>query len=605
MIGRLSRSLQDSPRPWSRWLSLFGFGLLLVAVATLLRTPEADGFEVSIYDVYPVSFWALLVAALFVGQLLILRDALVDTRATKNWQVGFLLCLLVGTILLFMPYIRGYPVYGRADLLTHLGYVREIQATGGDPFLNIYQNLHQLFLALSYATGVDPLYLVNAVAGIISLFSIVASYALLSAIFDRRRVLLTLPFVVVLVSGSAHLNPSPYAQSVLLLPFVLYLFVKAQETETFAFRAPLAITVVAIVLYHPLTAVFLLGVVSLYYGVISLSSRQQDWSLAAPVSRVTATSVLQFILVVFIAWYYNFAGIILRFETVVTTLLSPGEGEGELDRYGQTVAEYSPELVDLARVGFFRYGQRAILLAIGTAFVMYATWSYLRGRPPLSPYLSTFTHGFVLFSTIGVVFLVVGLVGGFGRPLVFAQYFAVFVAGSLLAVVYDRVDRQALVTASVSVLLVVLIVASMATLYHSPMGGDSNPQATQQDFAGAESYLENDLQQQLLLEHGTTLYRFEDAFAGTDSNTVQRVGTGLPPRLGYTEHQTLGENYGIDQVIVVTERGKAFYPAAYPGYEDAWRIHPTDFDRLATDPTVSHVYSNDEFDIYLVEAAAD
>ena len=602
MIGRLSSSLQGSDRPGSRWLSLLGFALLLGAVAILVQTPKADGFEVSVYGAYPLSFWALLVLTLCIGQLLILREALVTSSNPRNWQLGFLLTLLVVTILVFMPYIRGYPVYGRGDLLTHLGYVKEIQATGGDPFLNIYQNLHQLFLALSYATGVDPLHLVNAVAAVISLFSIVASYVLLSAMFDRRRFLLTLPFVVVLVTGSAHLNPSPYAQSVLLLPFVLYLFVRTQATETFAFRAPLAIAIVAMVLYHPLTAIFLLFVFLVYLAVIFRPAWRRERTLSAPVSRVTATSVLQLTAVVFLAWYYNFAGIILRFQTVFTLLISPAEGEGELDRYGQTVAEFSPELVDLARVGFFRYGQRAVLLAIGFAFVVTAVWSYLRGRRATSPYLSTFTLGFVLFSAIGVVFLVVGLIGGFGRPLVFAQYFAVFVAGSLLAFVYDRVDRQGVVTVSVFVVLVVLVVASMAVLYPSPMGGDSNSQVTQQDLAGAEWYLENDLQTSLLQQHGTTLYRFEHALEGADSNTIQRVGTTAPPRFNYTEHSALGESYDIDRVLVITERGRAFYPAAYPGYEDTWRFQPEDFDRLASDPSVSHVYSNDEFDVYLVDS---
>lgn len=591
----------NARRRW-QWLALLGGGLLLLAVITVLRTPPVAGFEPSVYAAYPPWFWGLLLATLLVGQVLILREALAQRADPASWRTGFLLAFLVGVILLFLPVIRGYPVYGRADLLTHIGHVNLIQETGGAPFQNIYQNLHQLLLAFAYASGLQVTEVANLVTPVISLLSLVAIYALLDAIFDRRRVLLTLPFAVVLFGGSAHLNPSPYPMSFLLIPFVLYLFVRAQQTEALAFRLPLTLAVVGTVLYHPMTALFLLVVFCLHYAVVFRSDEPGSWSTPTAISRVTATSVIQLSAVTFLAWYYNFVGIILRFETVFRRLLNPAGSETELDTYGQTLSEFSPSVVDIARVATFNFGQRAFLLGLGSAFVAVAIWRYVRGNRFETPYLLTFFLGFVTFSAFGALFLFVDLIGGYGRPLMFAQLFAVLSAGTLVAYFYEQVDREAFVTVGVVFMLACLGALTLATLYHSPMSGDSTNQVTQADMAGSEWYLDNDLQAAPLQEYGISMYRFEHALVNSEAGEVPAGPTSPPGRFNYTRHATLGESYDADQYLVIAEHGRQFYPAAYPGYEDDWRYQPADFERLETDPTVSRIYTNEEFDIYYVEA---
>lgn len=586
-------------------LAVLGGCLLLVTVVYLALTPKATGFEPSIYAAFPLWFWAVLVSTFGIGQLLILRDAFSDSPASTNWIRGFLLTLAVLAILLLMPAIRGYPIYGRADLLTHIGHTTVIHETGGAPFQNIYQNIHQLVLALSYATGVAPRYLFNVVPLVLTLFSVLASYLLLRTVFERRRMLMTLPFVVVLVAGSTHMNPSPYAQSVLFLPFVLYLFARTQMTELITFRLLLAVVVIALVLFHPLTALFLLAIFGIHYLVVSYRSWQGSIDLATPVSKVSAASIFQLALVTFVVWYYNFVGVFLRFEQVFRRLLDPSEGETELDTYSATVTEFSPSYVDIARIGAFRFGERFLLLGIGVLFVTIAAVTYARGDRFSSAYLSTFTLGFLAFCGFGVLFLVVDLIGGFGRPLVFAQYFAAFLAGSVVLELYNRTSRKKLLLAIAVVAAVLLATVTVATLYTSPMAGQSTSQVTEQDIAGAEWYLDNELNESPLQEFGTTMYRFEHLLAGSESNTVPREGTFPPDRFNYTQHEMLGANYETDQYLVVTERGKRFYPIAYPGYDDSWRFQPTDFELLRGDPTVTQVYNTGEIEIYRVEGTDD
>jgi hypothetical protein len=44
------------------------------------------------------------------------------------------------------------------------------------------------------------------------------------------------------------------------------------------------------------------------------------------------------------------------------------------------------------------------------------------------------------------------------------------------------------------------------------------------------------------------------------------------------------------------------YPAQFPEYRRFWRYTPENFDRLNRDETVSQVYDNGEFDLYMIQS---
>jgi hypothetical protein len=583
----------------SQWLLVAGFGLAVVITAVALTTPPAAGYERSVYGAFPPFFWILVVLALFLGQLVILRSALNRSPQADAWRLGVLLIGVIQGLLVFMPYVRGYPAYGFADVLTHVGDVRTIEATGGDLFVNIYQNHHQLVLALSYATGIEPIHIINVVAGVNSIFVLVTVVALLSAVFERRRALLTLPFVAVLVGGGAHMNASPFAQSVLLFPFVLYLFVRAQQTASVGYRASLAVAIVGIITYHPLTGLFLILVFGLHYVTVVLTNATSD----EPVSGISPGSsklVAQLSLVTFSGWYYNFYGVILRFEFAVGQLLGRGVGESTLAQYSSTASQYSPSLPDLLLFGSVNYGVTGLYLGIGVLFVLTVVWLYLRRRPVEPAYLVTWALAFCLFSALGVVFLTTNLIGGFGRPLSFATLFAGLSAGALFHRVYVDSGQEVAVTAVALLVLTILIVLAVVSLYPSGLSGQSNMQVTDRDIAGADWYFANTPAGATLDHHGIGMYRFEDARLSTESDVLPEDVSGPPPHFNYTNHDTLGASYDETQYLIVSERARVFYPTTYPDYREFWSFTPRDWARFENDPTVSHVYGNGEFDIYVV-----
>ena len=109
-------------------MSLISFFLILLILIILLKAGPAASYEFSIYDAYPGYFWILIFSAIFCGKVVILGSAV--TQSKKNyWVFGLCAILISNAILLFLPVIRGYYIYGSGDVLTHIGYMKEILRT--------------------------------------------------------------------------------------------------------------------------------------------------------------------------------------------------------------------------------------------------------------------------------------------------------------------------------------------------------------------------------------------------------------------------------------------------------------------------------------------
>lgn len=577
-----------------RWLAAAGFGLALACTVVLATTPPAAGYESSIYEAYPWYFWALAGVALLVGNAVVVRSA---RRGTDDWRVGLVLVLTVVGLLVFLPYFRGYAMFGRADVLSHVGFIRDIQRTGQVGAGNIYPNLHLLVLSLAYATGVESPTVLMGLAGVGSLFGIGSFVALVTAVFDRRRALLAVPFAIALVA----VQSVPYVFSILLVPFVLYLFVMERRTRAIHVRAALAVTLFALVIYHPITTLFLLLVLGVYGVVRVLHARDVLGSTEGVTGPVGVAPSAQLVVAVFAVWYLDFPKIVDRFRTVATTLADPGGGSSAAT-YGDTVAQYSPSLFDIARIGALRYGVSAILLTLGGLYAVAA----VRSRTSETVFRSTFVGALGLFTALSALFFVVDLIVGFGRPLVYAELFGALLAGGSIHYLAERTGHEAGVYGLLYVAVALLLVTATLGLYASPMTVGQNEQVTDAEIQGSAWYIENRDQGDGLTEFGVETHRFRDAIFGRETYGDDQVVTSgtdrIPRHFGYAGNETLGASYEADKYLVLTAAGRSFYERVYPGYEGYWKYERSDFERLPRDPTVSSVYDNGEYDVYRVNA---
>jgi hypothetical protein len=578
-----------------------GVVLTLLAIVIVILIPPARGFEPSLYQVFPWYFFALIGGAILVGFLPVYRTARGRAVDARTWMLGLVPVLVSNALLLFMPYIRGYPVYGRADVLTHVGFARNI-ATSGVVSNNIYPNTHLLVNALAYATGLDIATVINLIPPAISFVYIGAMYLLARVIFDDDSLfLLAVPFTILLIGGRAHLGPVPYGMSVFLVPFALYLFIKEQQTKAISCRIALIVALVSLIIYHPLTALFLMFVILVY--ILAKKSRRFSAEHIGP------TNIGSLAFAVFATWYLNFAGIIFRLESVLNVLVGSTETTSTLDSYTATVSRTSPELIDLVRIAIFRYGKSMLLFTLAGLFILAIVLWYLNGvwSPTLNIYTAVFMICFTGFAVGSVLFLVNNLIVGWGRPLMFANIFSTLLAGGLFYVYYRRLsDRDSPLRSldiSYGVVMVLLVGLVVFSLYPSPLTTHMNVQVTDMELDGTDWLFEHRSENIQTEEFGLSQHRFYEVHNGEQPlpDGLRRHETRPPPHFNYTEHQTIGESYTSDTYLMITEYGRVTYQVKFPEYEQFWQYTPEDFSRLERDPTVSRMYDNGELDLYYIE----
>jgi len=583
-----------------RRIAFFGLSLLVIATIVVLRVPPAEHYEISIYRAYPGYFWALIVGAMSAGLIATVTSA--KTPKDRSWMFGPPLVLMTNFMLLMLPYFRGYYMYGRADPMSHLGFVRDIVQTGTTGS-NIYPLTHLLTMAVTDATGSNLMIVSMLIPPVFSLLYFGSLFYLLCILFDsREQILFGLPFAFIPVLRIAHLGLRPYDLSVMLIPFTFYLFFRGQRDPIPSIRAAFVIAVFAQLLYHPLTALFVIGVFSLY--LLSKHSSHVQKKYATP------TNLFSLMLMVFLVWYSTFAGIIIRFKRIYFTLFGTSQGKPPVAAYTGTINEASPPLIDIVRVATFKYGIEFLLFGLGFAFLGLAT--ILLVRQEYVPDIITVMFGgtLALFSVGGLIFLLTDLIVPPTRPFQIAKIGTVVLAGQLFYLAWDHFEwiwrRPVFRTgfwSTFAVVLVLLATLSTFSVYKSPLESERNGQATQMEFEGSKWLIEHGNATDELARFGITFNRFYHAQFGT--RTRDRFSEKTPPsHFNYTTKDRLGQSYRTDHYLTITRKGRIVYPEMFPNYPERWRFTPNDFERLERDSTTNRVYDSGDYNQYLVDGTA-
>jgi hypothetical protein len=584
------------------FVTLGGFGLLLAAIAILVVTPPAQRYEISIYAALPLYFWLLLASAFLVGSIVMLASA--QRPGDRSWRPALALMLLTNAALLALPYVRGYRMYGRGDALTHIGIIRDIGQTGAVATNNIYPNTHLLIRTVSYVTDTDPMVFAVLVPAVLTGVYFGSMYYLLVHLYGtREEVLFRLPFTMLPILGAAHVGVRPFDLAVLLTPLVLYLFVKSQRNPKPTTRVAFVAVVISYVMWHPLSAVFLLSVFCL-------------WAVAKHASLFRAeypqpTNVVSLMSVSIVVWYHHYTSIIFRFDTVLTRLLGTARGTAPIDQYSETVESASPPLVDLFRVWLFSYGVEFVVFGLGFGFLCLVAYFLYREAYAIDSYVVLVGGILVAFSFGGLVFLTQDLIVGVDRPFQFAKIGGVVLAGGVFSLIWRYLDARTSgldtrvgFDASVVAVLLVLVLLTTFTLYPSPAASTKNHQVTRMELSGVEWLSDHSDGGSDIYAVGMNYWRYHQGLNGTEGEFPLVTRHSPPDHFNYTTYDTYGQSVGNDSYLVVTRLGRVVYPKKFPDYRSFWRFTPRDFDRLDRDPTVDRVYDNGDVTLYSVDSTA-
>ncbi|KTG10999.1 hypothetical protein AUR64_07480 [Haloprofundus marisrubri] len=604
--------MDDRRRLRTKLLALVGVALLALCAVYVAVGPPATTYEINIYGAYPVWFWLAICGALVVGQLLVLRaispatdaraNADADATTGSGWRYGVALLLGANGLLLSLPYLRyGLFAVGKGDMLTFVGMVDSLGQTGRLDPENYYPGLNALTGVFSNVTGLDPAELVNLLPPFVSLFYLGGLYFLLDTVTDRKRdVLFVLPVAFLPLFGYENVMYSPSIFAFSFVPFVLGLLFRTNTWERRTqYASLLVLSVVAIVFFHPLTTLFLIGLFALAKAP-ELYGRVTARRTTRPVPVLAVGAIAS---VLFFAWHYTFESIEGSTYTVVARLLGANAVQSsEFGSLSGTAARTTPRLVDLLQTGLYTYGLFGLLASFAVVFACYLLVRLLRGDTELSEVSLFFLAVFVVFTGLSALAFFVDITVGFTRISRYARFTAAILVGFGASALWARSNRRwqrSTLLGAFSVGLAALVFLSVFSLYASPLSNGANGQITQSEIEGMEWVLDNRNESLLIDEYGTSQSRFQEMLEyGVDAENIRSEGTNPP--IGFAYGAPPPDGPPAYQYLLITDLGRQVNPTFYPTYRSFWRYTPADFDGLERRSTVARVYDNGGFQSYLV-----
>jgi len=230
------------------------------------HTAPATGYEVSVYRGTPAAFWAGFALAMTVSAAVALLTRESVLRRLALGLGGGAMAAFVA-----LPVVRGYHLFASADTMTHLGWVRDLATGATDAGALIYPGIHVLAVAIHEVCGFSlerSLMLVTVLFSLLFFAFVALAVGRLvggetGTTVGALSAFLLLPVNVIVVKLSAH----PISQTVLYTALVFALLFWYLADEAPSGRLPgsrvgalLCLVLLALVLYHPMAAAFVLVV---------------------------------------------------------------------------------------------------------------------------------------------------------------------------------------------------------------------------------------------------------------------------------------------------------------------------------------------------------
>ncbi|PCR92170.1 hypothetical protein [Natrinema ejinorense] len=583
-------------------------------VGSVLTTPPATGYESSIHDAYPPQTWVGFGLALVGGLTLVFRSAITDR---PGWRYGVVTLASVYAVFFALPLFRGYYVYGTpmSDAFYHFGIVRDVLETGTVPE-TVYPATHLLYATLTTVTGVPMRILQPVVAFCFFLLFVGSCFLLGRCLFGPRGGLATLGAAMPLVFVSHHLTTLPWLFALPFLPLSLSLAHRWADRRRSSRAGPFVAALVcgiALVFYHPVTALVTVLALVVYAGVVAAPSLRRRLPLLrseteAESGRAYATPYRYpaVLAIAGILWYLSISQVTHFLDRVVTNDIDGGAAS-----YASTAQQTSYSTWELVwEFLVLEWGTVLVYAGLGAGIAAVILGRALRGRDSRLERLCVAQYA----AGIGVAVFFVGS-RVLSRNVVRINSYTVIGAILLLGLAItglvsyrdaaaDRWKQRGATVALCGLCVSVLVVALLA----GAVAYEDDRHVTHATMAGAEWHHENhdsgiDTRAFRMSEQ---LQRYFEGTTGADPDDRQfhrsLEGYQLPTRLGYDDHGSVGDVYE-NETYLVTKTADIEWARNRPPDRRAEIDHYTDDDRdrLRADPAAHRIYSNGDVSVWVVE----
>jgi len=582
------------------------FVLLAVAVLLAWKSPST-GYEASIYWATPHLFWVFLLLALIGGISIIVHQVYTQGYQSSHlWMVGLLLIILSSGVMLALPAIRGYALYGRGDPSSHLGWIQDITLIGHFDRDLFYPVLHTYTAAFSFICDIEPVWLHKYLPACFGMLYIPFMYLFASSILSHKgQVILATLAAATFQVPVAYFTPDNL--STLFLPLALFSLVRSSIGAKSKAQYSLLFVIMLLLFapFHPVSAgVLLLITLTLWIPRRLLAPRSYLPGQSSFRFNAAATTLMFVWIITWISSFYIWGSAIRNIHRLVTeggtTYLGVLLGQIEhASRYGYSVAEQ-----------FFKaFG--GTLLYVLLALISLPLLRKKLATEPKNMHLVSLYAPLGALAIATLLFYFLRLAFGPGRLVKYGVMLCTPFVGLILyeLLVKARQYLPKLCLGAVIIIITLTSVSGGLYMYRSPYRLEENDQTTYQRIEGTDWFLKyKDREAATSGFYTFGPRRFAEFLLPAVERELRedirwgRLEIEPPYHFGYDAYQTLGESYPEDAYLAITQLDKAIYSEVYPKMASI-RFEPQDFERLEHDHSLDKFYSNGEFEIWWVHAS--
>jgi hypothetical protein len=591
-----------------KYLTLAGLFFLFLVLLNIFFTPLASTYEFSIYDVYPWFFWLSIVSVLFIGDLILLLQ-IFSKETGKSWLYGLFLIILTNTILLTIPIIRGYFVYGWGDVLTNIGFMQEILNTGSINPQNVYPVTHLIGAELSLVSGLSLQNISMFTPAIFSIFFILFCYTVAKTLFENfKEQLIVLIFASLFLLESNHLFFTPNSLSLLTIPIGVYLFLKGNNSQKPEFIFLFLLFSVIIVLFHPLTTVILIVILCVAKLFQILIKKFFNSSITFSINQKIIIMICTFTL-----WNTFLIVFAKTIDPLINQLVGREETRTEFSSYANIISSEQRTLSFYINYIFESYGQ-LIIVGILSILCLILTLFWIRSNREKGSFVSVFLS--LEFFSIFVISIIMFFFNGrFGFTRIY--YFAVLFSILLIPMIIYKIFLESeintefnrkfsgLLKGGFYLIILVLICISTINLYDSPFNNKLNNQVTFKEYSGMNQFYKFREVENPIMQNGIYQDRYYDAIFGTFSSRVNvnrdSISIHPLPHFGYQNSYSFEGFSQSETYFIFNNQGRFLYPNLLPESKYKWKFTESDFQRLDSDKNVNQIYKNGELYVYIIK----
>lgn len=580
---------------YERQISIFIFVLYFLSIIGLIliyRNPTS-GYEVSIYT-SNIYIWILFIFS-SLGAINLLIYFIFSEKIRKLFIIATLFLIIFNNfIVLSMPELRGYVIYGDGDFLTHIGYIKDI-ISHGYIYNNIYPVSHILITNISLLGNVSIIQVANYISQFFSIFYIVLIYILSKKIFNNniqiKLILLSsFPFLFSSVAFF-QVELKPQFLSLIVIPMILYfLFSKS----LFPSRLVLILLIILMQFFHPLTSIFFILSFSL---ILLYKMIEKDYYEINTIYKyLLSISIISFFLWTSTFFYSRFGKWLGEIRGTKTTSAL----EVATPVYGIEKMHFSNfEIMEL----FTRmFGHILIYLIISLICIIY----YLKFKEKKGS-TKIFELLFIVFLS-GIILEIINIIGGglnlgITRGLAYVLILTPIFVGTF----FHQIKKK---YATIGIIIVMSIISiswiiGLLNIFPSPYIHQPNDQVTNRDIKAAEWFLDYK-NPELRFISGRINIRFSQLILGINatyarddiSKYIVDKSSMIPDHFDYDKRPQLGMSFSKDMYMVISKFDIDLYTTG--PWRPVGRFRYEDFNNLNYDKSVNNLYDNGEANIYYI-----